>query len=114
VDLAKLFAKLPGVVFDYPECFIGLFSLVLGLPKGVEPGNSYIPFGFALIGVSMVRRNLFHVGFWRSPDDGYKRHFVFREFFVAIFWAAVSWGCFRWSALDVHIDQTWVRRILHY
>jgi hypothetical protein len=85
VGLARLFEKLPGVVLNYPESFIGLFCVAIGLPKGVDPANAYIPFGFALIGVSMVRRNLFHVGFWRDRNDGYRLHFVFREFFSAIF-----------------------------
>jgi hypothetical protein len=66
-ELAKLFAKIPGAVLSYPESFIGLFALVIGLPKGADPANSYIPFGFALIGVGMMRQNLFHVGFWRNP-----------------------------------------------
>jgi SNF family Na+-dependent transporter len=112
-DLGKLFGKLPDFVFQYPDCFLGLCVVVAGIPKGVEPTNAFLPFGFALIAVSMVRRNLFHVGLWRGRDDG-KLHFVFKEFFASIFWAVVSWGCFRWWAMTVHNTDPWVRRVLKY
>jgi hypothetical protein len=114
VNLAEMFAKIPGVIFTYPEFFIGLSCVIFGLPKGVDPSNAFLPFGFALIAVSRVRRNFSQVGFWREETDNLKLHFAFKEFFASLFWCAVSWGCLRWWALDVQLNEPMVRRILQY
>jgi hypothetical protein len=100
-------------VFQYPECFLGLCAVVIGLPKGVEPTNAFLPFGFALLAVSMTRRNLRQVGFYRRSSD-YKRRFTIMAFVTTLFWSAVSWGCFRWWALTVHNTEPWVRKVLNY
>jgi hypothetical protein len=114
VDLGNAFSKIPGVLVHYPESFAGLLCLVLGLPKGVEPANAFLPFGFGLLAIGMMRRNFAHVGFWRNASDNHKLHFTFKAFMSGIFWAAASWAFLRWWALDVHLNEPWTRWVLRY
>jgi hypothetical protein len=112
VDLAGAFAKIPLVLVHYPESFVGLLCLVVGIPKGVDPANAFLPFGFALLAFGLARRNFSHVGLWRNP--AYKLRFTFKELFAAILWTLLTWGCFRWWALDVHLNEPIMRWLLRY
>lgn len=109
MELPKIY---PDDVFDYPEYFLGLFCVVVGVPKGgVDPANALLPFGFGLIAFCLVRRNFGNVYFGRDSEG--KRVHSFKELFGAVFWLVVAWLCFHWWALDVHLTEPWVRRFLY-
>lgn len=107
--LAKLFGQLPGFVFGHPDCFLGLCAVVVGLPKGVEPTNAFLPFGFALICLSFTRRQFHQIGLWRSSFFS-----SFRAIIAMVFWGFCTWACTRWWAMDVHVTEPWMLRFLRY
>lgn len=96
-DFAKLLGKLPGFVFAYPDCFLGLCCVVIGLPQaqGVNPSNAFLPFGFALIALSMVRRTMHYIGAVRVDryEERDKGTLLYPKFFAGLFWSAILRGC---------------------
>ena len=110
MDLTKMFGPLPGFVFSFPDCFLGLAAVVVGLTKGgVEPTNAFLPFGFALICLSLARRQRQQMSIWRSSLFA-----SFRATVAAVFWGFCTWGCIRWWAMDVHVNEPWMRQFFRY
>jgi hypothetical protein len=65
MDFLQLLAKIPYLAIYYPDYVIGLAAVLLGLPKGVDPSNAYLPFGFALLTFGLGRTRVFDMDNWR-------------------------------------------------
>jgi hypothetical protein len=104
MDLAGAFEKIPLVLVHYPESFAGLLCLVVGVPKGVDPANAFLPFVFALLAFGLARPTFSCDGFWRNPQ----------ELFAGALWTLSCWACVRWWALDVHLDEPLMHWLLRY
>jgi hypothetical protein len=114
VDFPQILTKLPEAAIHNPFTTIGLAVIVIGLPKGVDPSNAYLPCGLAFITFQFVHTNFTDCGFFRRREDDYKLRFTWRPFFWCLVSSVVLWFFVRWWLIDVHFTNAWMRAFFWY
>jgi hypothetical protein len=121
LDLDKLTPKLPAFAFQYWDGFLGSCFVLVALALVFQGTNINFSFGmmlsgFGLIFFSMARRRGHFIGMVRVTEwsTRYKWKRAYPSILFGGLWLFGSWICFRYAAVNSHINEQWLRRVLFY